>query len=167
MYLTHFTTPSLSRFVAAVDAERQAQLAKWGDQKHNDGTGGTVYVDKADAARFATQQAADSPGAPSWALILLEEVYEALAETDPATLRTELIQVAAVCAAWFHDLDTRPHSMICAHCGGKIPTFDIGWSWSAPLVPPGMPENLAPRFHIDRPECQAACAALSTTRGAR
>ncbi|WP_199800656.1 hypothetical protein [Streptomyces marianii] len=161
MYPTLFTAPGLKRFAEAVDTERQAQLAKWGDQKHRDGTCAEYYVGMADQARNDVEHAAESLNGPRWSLILLEEVYEALAETDPAKLRAELIQVAAVCAAWIHDLDTRPHSMICAHCGEQIPTSDVGYTWSAPLVPPGTPENLAPRFHIDRPECQAACHALS------
>ncbi|MFF4179652.1 hypothetical protein [Streptomyces sp. NPDC001750] len=33
---------------------------------------------------------------------------EALAEADPAKLRAELVHVAAVCAAWVSDIDTRP-----------------------------------------------------------
>ncbi|MEY9934267.1 hypothetical protein ABH926_008932 [Catenulispora sp. GP43] len=39
--------------------------------------------------------------------MLLEEVYEALAEVDPAALRAELVQVAAVAAAWVEDIDSR------------------------------------------------------------
>jgi len=34
-----------------------------------------------------------------WLRVLLEEVYEALSKTDPAALRAELVQVAAVAAA--------------------------------------------------------------------
>jgi hypothetical protein len=40
-------------------------------------------------------------------LILREEVYEAFAEEDPAALRTELIQVAAVAATWVDAIDRR------------------------------------------------------------
>lgn len=43
----------------------------------------------------------------AWDGILLEEVWEALAEADPAKLRTELIQVAAVAAAWIQAIDRR------------------------------------------------------------
>lgn len=161
MYPTLFTTPGLARFAEAVDTERQRQLAKWGDQKHDDGTGAEYYVGMADGAREDCQHAAETVKGPRWALILLEEVYEALAESDPATLRTELIQAGAVIAAWIYDLDHRPHPMVCAHCSEPIPTSDVGWTWSAPLCPPGTPENQAPRFHIDRDACQAACHALS------
>lgn len=44
---------------------------------------------------------------PCWRTILAEEVYEAFAETDPARLRHELVQVAAVAAAWVEDIDSR------------------------------------------------------------
>ncbi|MGW7597279.1 hypothetical protein [Streptomyces antimycoticus] len=108
MYPTLFTTPGLKQFAEAIDTERQAQLAKWGDQQHPDGTGAEYYVAMADEARDICQQAAKyrENGSP-WALILLEEVYEALAETDPHALRTELIQCAAVIQAWVSDIDRR------------------------------------------------------------
>ena len=46
-------------------------------------------------------------GTLTWRHILLEEVFEALAESDPAKLRTESIQSAAVIAAWVEDIDSR------------------------------------------------------------
>ncbi|SFK74701.1 hypothetical protein [Streptomyces pini] len=108
MYPSLFATRGMQTFAAAVDAERQLQLARWGDQRHPDGTGTPGYIAKARAARERCQRDAISPDGPLWALVLLEEVYEALAETDPAALRAELVQVAAVCAAWISDLDRRP-----------------------------------------------------------
>lgn len=105
-YPTLFTTPGVRQFAEEIDAERQRQLTKFGEQHHPDGTGGPAMRQQADAARAACQYLADHGGA-DWRAILLEEVHEALAESDPAALRTELIQVAAVCAAWVHDLDTR------------------------------------------------------------
>jgi len=107
MYPTLFTTPGLKAFAEAVDTERQAQLAKFGDQRHADGTGAEYYVGMADEARGDCQAAAEQ-GDATWSLILLEEVFEALAESDPAKLRTELIQAGAVIAAWIRDLDRRP-----------------------------------------------------------
>ena len=56
--------------------------------------------------RQATDANAKSGGL-SWRDILLEEVHEALAESDPAALRTELIQCAAVIQAWLWELDSR------------------------------------------------------------
>jgi hypothetical protein len=37
----------------------------------------------------------------------MEEVREAMAESDPAKLRVELVQVAAVSVAWIEALDRR------------------------------------------------------------
>ncbi|MET8982110.1 hypothetical protein ABZX85_41660 [Streptomyces sp. NPDC004539] len=105
-YPAIFTTPGLRAFAEAVDAERQRQLAKFGDQHHSDGTGNKHQQDDATAARQWCEDAFGS-GYGTWSDILAEEVAEANAERDPARLRTELIQVAAVCAAWIADLDGR------------------------------------------------------------
>ncbi|WPM94355.1 hypothetical protein VG1_CDS0031 [Arthrobacter phage Cupello] len=43
--------------------------------------------------------------------ILLEEVFEATAEEDPATLRKELVQVAAVTAQWIEAIDRRARNV--------------------------------------------------------
>lgn len=117
-YPTLFTTPGVKAFAEAIDAERQRQLAKFGDQHHPDLSG-------REAAQCVAREMFDEwaqnyrdinggnfdPRDPDrrldWTGILLEEVYEALAESDPAKLRAELIQVAAVCAAWIADLDSR------------------------------------------------------------
>lgn len=40
-----------------------------------------------------------------WDGILMEEAYEAIAESDPARLREELVQVAAVAQAWIEAID--------------------------------------------------------------
>lgn len=106
MYPTLFLTPGVKAFAEAVDTERQAQLRKFGDQHHPDNTGSTFYAKRAVAARRNCQLAADA-GMTAWDLVLLEEVYEALAESDPAKLRAELVQSAAVIAAWVADLDQR------------------------------------------------------------
>ncbi|MEV6102656.1 hypothetical protein [Nocardia sp. NPDC051981] len=106
MYPTLFTTPGIRQFAEEIDQERQAQLAKFGDQHHPDGTGNKSQQDDADRARRWCQDAFGS-GYGTWADILAEEVAEAFAERDHAKLRTELIQVAAVCAAWVSDIDRR------------------------------------------------------------
>lgn len=105
-YPTLFVTPGVKAFAEAVDTERQAQLRKWGEQHHPDGTGGPVMQQRADEARAQCQYLAAN-GGPDWRSILLEEVYEALAESDPEKLRAELVQSAAVIAAWLADLDSR------------------------------------------------------------
>lgn len=90
-----------------VGAERSRQDAKWGQQDHPSGTG--AFKPEAERFRalcehlFATEN-------PMWWPILLEEVYEALAEEDEASLRAELIQVAAVAVSWIESIDRRASS---------------------------------------------------------
>lgn len=86
--------------------EMARQVAKWGEQEHPGGTGGWPAAMEANYYRNACDGAAKD-GTVTWRHILLEEVYEALAETDPERLTTELIQVAAVCGSWIRDLDVR------------------------------------------------------------
>lgn len=85
--------------------ETARQYEKWGDQRHPDGTG-LHYPFRAAQAKIDCE-AARALGELTWRDILIEEVYEALAETDPAKLRAELVQVAAVCATWIYDIDRR------------------------------------------------------------
>lgn len=87
--------------------ERQQQDQRWGEQNHPDRQGGVwdhaVRADwwkRENALRVKTDEIA-------WDGILLEEVYEALSETDPLLLRAELVQVAAVAAAWAEAIDRR------------------------------------------------------------
>lgn len=103
--------------------ERMRQDAKWGEQNHPDGTGPRkkpLYElaphDRdgySPSAARITQlarrncDAAAQRGELTWRDILLEEVFEALAEDDPARLREELVQVAAVAAAWTEAIDRR------------------------------------------------------------
>ncbi|MFJ6066543.1 NUDIX hydrolase [Streptomyces tendae] len=99
-------TEGLAAFVSDVDAERQRQLAKWGEQHHPDGTGTIAHIDQADRVRAKVDQAA-AEGTQTWGNILAEEVAEVFAESGPDRLRAELVQIAAVCAAWIADLDSR------------------------------------------------------------
>ncbi|GKQ39533.1 hypothetical protein [Streptomyces sp. A012304] len=105
-YPTIFTTPGLRAIAEEIDAERQRQLTKFGEQHHPDGTGYPGSEKLADFWRRKCQRAFDD-GEGTWGHVLLEEVFEAMAEADPAKLRTELVQIAAVCAAWLADLDSR------------------------------------------------------------
>lgn len=109
-----------------VFVERLAQHAKHSDQTHvPDGTGplttpvaaivrGPANAEVnlhyafglANQARTATDTHAKD-GVLTRTDILLEEVFEALAEDAPARLRTELIQVAAVAVQWVEAIDTR------------------------------------------------------------
>lgn len=91
--------------------EREAQLCKWGDQRHPDGTGYNTQIGEsrkhlADLMRYVCDRA-HKRGELTWRHILDEEMAEAAAETDPKPLRKELIQVVAVCVAWIEDIDRR------------------------------------------------------------
>lgn len=108
------TTP-MARVLADIVRERVAQEEKWGQQNHPDGTGETWEFcsgqhdgwaeEAADDARRRCQEAPERPWGDTYALILNEEVAEAFAEQDPVALRAELVQVAAVAAAWVEKLD--------------------------------------------------------------
>jgi hypothetical protein len=107
--------------------ELRRQHEKWGEQNHPDGTGDDrlvlaglrthrsarpLTVDDTTAGTFAflAKHATDrlaAGGHVQWSDILLEEVFEALAENEPAMLRNELIQVAAVALQWAGAIDRR------------------------------------------------------------
>lgn len=91
--------------LSSVVSERVAQEVKWGEQNHADGTGVSAAW-AADAYRERCERAF-AEGRGTWRDILLEEVFEALAEEDPAPLREELVQVAAVAIAWVEAIDRR------------------------------------------------------------
>jgi hypothetical protein len=92
--------------LAEVAHERGMQDAKWGEQNHPDGTGNLSQQDR---AKFARKWCEDAFGAGygTWADILTEEVAEAEGERDPARLRAELVQVAAVAVCWIEAIDRR------------------------------------------------------------
>ena len=94
-----------SAVIREVRDEREAQDQKWGEQNHPDGTG-LPYTHDAEYQKRVTDSAAEA-GSLTWRDILLEEVYEALAEDDFARLREELIQVAAVAVGWVEAIDRR------------------------------------------------------------
>lgn len=95
------------RPILDVEYQLQLQLDKWGVQSHPDGTTDDVYNRAtSDTSRTLCDLAAKK-GTVTWRHILTEEVDEAYAESDPAKLRKELIQVAAVALAWVEDIDRR------------------------------------------------------------
>jgi hypothetical protein len=97
---------SCPAILTEVATERARQNAKWGEQNHPDGTGGPGARHLADWARDVCK-AADPD---TFWKILLEEVYEAGAESDQVALRMELVQVAAVCVQWIEAIDRRADS---------------------------------------------------------
>lgn len=92
--------------------ERIEQLRKWGEQHHgfrrSDVADLDYHLDYEEQANYYKayfeQQTARLGSSPTWDVILLEEVYEALAEDDPKKRIEELIQVAAVALAAAEDL---------------------------------------------------------------
>lgn len=106
--------------------ERARQTAKHGDQSHlPDGTGPDIRLmgvpvigagwdlvaeDLADWAKKRCKRASQNEGGDgtiTYEHILTEEWAEAIAESDPAKLRAELIQVAATAVQWIETIDRR------------------------------------------------------------
>jgi hypothetical protein len=106
-------TPS-AEFVIAditeeIHQERLSQIARWGQQDH---PSSASELDRKRAEKNADHwkqrnDARAEAGILSWDGILLEEVWEALAEEDETRRREELIQVAAVAAAEVEAIDRR------------------------------------------------------------
>lgn len=97
-----------------IDAERDRQELKFGVVNLPNGTGNRGYIIQARNSRAECQTAAFR-GDVSWALVLREEVYEALeiVEIEPEDtdkLRAELVQVAAVAANWIECIDRNKRS---------------------------------------------------------
>jgi predicted house-cleaning noncanonical NTP pyrophosphatase (MazG superfamily) len=99
------TAGSLDRVLADVADERAAQDRLWGVQEFPDGSG-PAYAPRAREAKEECAAAAQR-GELTWRHILAEEFFEALAESDAASLRTELVQTAAVAVKWIQSLDRR------------------------------------------------------------
>jgi hypothetical protein len=115
-YRLQDTTPatSLDNVLAEVAQERARQEAKWGVQDLPDGTGPLEmeswlpydYDGLAEIAKEACDAARDADDR-RMSLVLLEEVFEAMAEDEPVRLRAELVQVAAVAVKWAQMIDRR------------------------------------------------------------
>jgi hypothetical protein len=101
--------------VAEIADERVRQVERWGQQDHPsflNHPSPREYGKHADRWK-AINDARVEKGTLSWDGILLEEVYEALAEEDPIARRAELVQVAAVAAAEIEAIDRR---LVVKHC---------------------------------------------------
>jgi hypothetical protein len=105
------TTDGLDDFVEKVDVERQNQLLQWGDQSHPDGTGIADDVWRAAQARNLCNSLINR-GQVTWRDIMHEEACEVIAERDQNKLERELIQLAAVCAAWYYDIQRRKREVV-------------------------------------------------------
>lgn len=89
--------------VDEVFAERERQVEQWGDGMPPLGT----HRDFTHLANYyrALCQRKNADGDVTMADVLLEEVFEALAEEDPAKARDELIQVGAVVFKMIEGID--------------------------------------------------------------
>lgn len=101
------TLATIESIASEVVAERLEQIAQWGEQDH---ASTWSPQDQRQAARTADywkqiNNARVELDGLTWDGILLEEVYEALAEADPLLRRMELIQVAAVAMAEVESID--------------------------------------------------------------
>ena len=104
--LARYVPGDAINILSEVVVERAKQQQKWGEQNHPDGTGYGGSRQQSNYSRGECDAAARD-GSLTWRHILIEEVDEALAEWDTEALRTELIQVAAVAAAWVAAIDRR------------------------------------------------------------
>lgn len=91
--------------LAEVGIERDLQERKFPEQRLPNGSCSS-YRPQADAYRRLCDNN-DAADCLSWADILREEFYEALAEEDDEELRAELVQVAAVAVRWIEAIDQR------------------------------------------------------------
>ena len=95
-----------------IKQERQRQEEKWGPQDHKDvdsGKWGSGLLSRTGLIRRLYETASDE-GEMNWMIILLEEVAEARDEVNAGNtekLKEELVQVAAVAAAWIEAIDRR------------------------------------------------------------
>lgn len=96
----------IDAIAAEIAAERRRQVTRWGRQDHPSvGPAGTEpFVPVVERWR-AVNDARMGSAAHSWDAILLEEVFEALVESDPVRRRAELVQVAAVAVAEIEAID--------------------------------------------------------------
>jgi hypothetical protein len=99
--MTEFNYDETNILLEAVYDERRSQFRQWGDQHH-----ASAYSEN-ELRRFAKSadtwkqinDARAEAGTLTWDGILIEEVMEALSETEPTLRVIELIQVAAVALA--------------------------------------------------------------------
>lgn len=96
---------TLAGIFADIIAEAQRAVAKHGPQSHPNGTS-AEWERLANVSRQWCDKAAEK-GELTWAHILREEFYEALAEEGDEKLRAELVQTATMAVMWILDLDNR------------------------------------------------------------
>jgi hypothetical protein len=95
----------------AIHEEHIRQDEKWGEQNHKMISTDQDHIPglcRADAENLRAQNERFSKnGRIGWDTILLEEVYEVFAETEPVRQRAKMVQVAAVAVQIIEYLDRR------------------------------------------------------------
>lgn len=110
--------------LAEVAAERAAQDARWGEQNHPDGPYLGCLGHRARACRQQqVVEAAAAGGRLAWEDILLEEVYEAVAECRAAGVPVFLKQLGSCASRHHRDLDNFPADLRVR----EYPTTSLGW----------------------------------------
>lgn len=96
-------------FAAKVVEERARHIARWGIQNHESYNSELKVREykRAEERYKSIWSAQKAEGRITWDVVLLEEVFEALSETDPEKRKEELIQVAAVAIAEAESIDLR------------------------------------------------------------
>ena len=96
-----------NRVLLEIAAERDRAEAKFPNQ-HIPNFPERMDFDHAIAEMEQAKELTDrchASGLVTWWHVLREEVYEAFAESDPAKLRAELVQVGAMAVRWIEDID--------------------------------------------------------------
>lgn len=86
--------------------EIQRQRDLWGEQNHPDGTNLAGDDRRAADAKLFNAVLVDINNL-TWRDILIEEVFEVFAESDPDKIQEELVQVAAVALSWAEAIERR------------------------------------------------------------
>lgn len=89
------------------ERDRQRSLGHLDSHDYNDGTGRNLDRMLPLPSAASVRARAEAAFSVPWALVLLEEVLEALEEDNEERLRTELVQVAAVALRWIGAIDER------------------------------------------------------------
>lgn len=111
MIYPDYDTPALTAVLAEIHSEvvdeHGRQALPYGGQDHPDNL--NAEVDYQNSGQLLQQAAAinANPGMRTWLGLLLEEVYAASAERDPAARRRCVLQVAAIATGWLTAMDRR------------------------------------------------------------
>lgn len=126
MYVPALASCQTTEVLLQVREERARQFAQYGDNSDlEDGTGplkpwlsplrqsAAYEIERELRKEYLNHEAAH--GKPTWMHLIREEVAEAFMEDDPARLRAELLQVAALAVSWIEKLDARAeaHDVAC------------------------------------------------------